>query len=216
MRNFFKPTTGIVLLAIAFLATHILFSFQILSFETVSQLLAYFPVGLKLINWSNYYLMKLSFLVLWLSVALLIFLLLWGREAIASLINNVRVRKNYVGQPKENFAHLLKQKPYTFKDHILPKLILSGAYVLSGLIFIYGVPAIENFRFFTLNLLFTDLVLSGQEVDFSSITYLLASFVWTAPIWYFLSILVVRLFEFGNSKEKEEEIVEEHFAVAVE
>lgn len=216
IKNFFKPTKGIVILGIIFLAWHILYAYQLPFLLSLEQYLPYLPLGMEIINWNGYIVKKFSFIFLWLIFAFFIFGLLWFKEFISVILYNNKVKKSCVNQPGESYEHLLRQKPYSFKDHILPQLIISGSYVAFLLVFFVGVKYIEYFRFSTLNMLLVDMLESGTEINYNSPVFEVISFVWTVPVWYIASAGLAWVYKQGKQEEEEEKVVEEHFAVAVE
>jgi hypothetical protein len=213
--NYLKPTLGKIILMIGFLGWQYEYSHLGLRADFLNQYGEYFGRTLSIVDWNNYFIRNLSLFFVWIIVALLIFVGIWVFQSISIALYNHNIKKNYLNQPEKDYQHLLKNRS-NFTHHLKSKLfwfagimiILISLFALSDLF--------EQLRFTTLDSIVWNAFENGTTIDMYSLPLTIGSFVVMGIMWYFVSAFIVWLFVEQKSKEQEEDISEQHFAVSVD
>jgi hypothetical protein len=213
--HFIKPTMGKVILALGFLSWQYGYSYLGLRINFLTQYGVYFSKSFSGVDWNNYFIRNFSLFLVWVGIALIIFFGIWLIQLISVTMYNQKIRKNFLNQPTTDYAHLLKDKN-RFSVHLKSKLFwLAGIMIFFISLFALS-DLIEQIRYATLDSIVWSAFENGTTIDMYSPPYTIGSFVTMIIPWYFISAFIVGLFAEQKSKEQEEEISEEHFAIEVD
>jgi hypothetical protein len=214
--SFLKPRPWTVIFALFLVAWQYLYAFRGVDFEYISNIRSYFGFGLSAINWNNFMVRTLSMALIWIIVAGVIFFGLWLAEMYVVSAHNRKISKNYINQPKENYAHLLKTRDVSFKKHFVAQIWLSAFIICIPLGMFLVTGLVESLRSSVVIYFLTSAQDSGMELDYNSVSIVVTSFLFTVPVWYlygcFDSWLLVRSRE-GSAAAQ---IADDHYAVPVE
>lgn len=216
IKNIFKPTIGKIIFSIVFLAWQYFYSYLGIRFYYLDLVGDYFKVGLSGVNWNNYFIKSGFMLVIWLIVAFIIFLLIWGYQSYKIFRYNQKIKKSFVNKQDENYNNLLKKQSMDFKNHFIHYLYFGGSFTLIIAGFSLFSDLVEKFRYnisdsITLNLLENNAL---QESSIGII--LIISFIIVYAFWYLFSGAIFTTYEIGKNKYNQEKISDDHFAVVIE
>jgi hypothetical protein len=213
--NYLKPSIGKVGLMLTFITWQYFYSYQNIRMDFLASYGEYFTSALSAFDWGNYFVRNLSLFIVWILVAVIIFAAIWLVEVVANLVHNLKVKKEYANKKVGDYSHLLKDN-----IHFLEHLRSRSLWIAGIMIFLISLFALsdlfERLRFSILDGMMWNALESGETVDFYSNNYVIASFVLFAIAWYFIGALLVWIFEEQKSKDDEEKISKEHFAIEVD
>lgn len=213
--NFIKPTVGKIALSLSFLAWQYFYSYQNIRMEFLYGYSEYLTSALSAFNWGNYFVRNFSLFLIWIIVAVIIFLGIWFSETILNLFHNLKIKKKYANQKESNYEHLLKEN-IKLAEHLRSRsLWISG--IMIFLISLFALSDLfERLRFSLLDGILWKAFEAGTEIDFYNNNYIAFSFVVFVFFWYLLAALIIWIFAEQKEEVKEEKIAKEHYAVRVD
>jgi hypothetical protein len=216
LKSYFKPTWGKLALTLLYISWQYFYNYQGANIPFSADISSYLTSGLAYINWGNFFIKNLSLVGIWILLALVIYALIFGFEAVSNGLHNARVRKEYQNNDPADYQHQLKTREVFLKTHLLAHLIWTGGIILILLGFFFVAPQFEALRFSIYDRLFWSMVEGGVPLEYNNLTFTIFSFVAFLPLWYLYSSLAFFSFHESHLEEEKEEITEEHYAVVVD
>lgn len=213
--QYLKPTFGKMALSIVFVAWQFFYSYQDYGFEFFSSNLKFLGTGFGYFDWGNSSSRIFSLLLVWIFVAIVIFLGIWAFESLSVILHNRIVEKRYVNRPTSDYEHLLRESKANFSFLRRRVLWLVGILLLLLSFFLLsdGVEAVRKGVIDFLSLWLFD---RGYSFNLSGSFAIVLSFVILTFFWYWVSLFIISVFKIQISEEEKEQITENHFAVDVE
>jgi len=213
--DFLKPRTSIIFFSVLALTWQYFYSFAQYNQGYFKVIREYLKISLDLVAWENVVIRTLSLGLIWIIVALVIFLTLVAFENFSIFFYNRRVEKEYLNRPKEDFDHLLKKRELTIKRHLPAHLLLSAAFLIYLFSIITGTDFIENIRGHLVENYFLNLQWTLRTIDFNASMPQVISFLFSFVFWYLISCLANFLYRKSSQLHEEEKIVEDHYGAII-
>lgn len=213
MKKYLAPSLVIVLFTAFFVVWQFFYSYQLLRFGFVADYIPFLSTLFVEVNWDNYFLKKISLLVLWLIASMIIFSLMLFKEVVGNLIYNSKIKKQYINQEAASYNHLLRKNLTVLKARFVPHALITFSFGLFLIGLFMMADLFEIARNYILNLVIVDLIINNQDVNFDSFIFPLGTFILITPFWYIWSVLISYTYKKGKEEAAEEKIVENHFAI---
>lgn len=216
LKKFLKPTFFNIFFALIISSWQYFYSFQSGQFEILNNVRNYLSIVFGMIDWENYIMRAFSLLLIWIFVALVIFVFAVTFESLSVAMHNRKVQARFVNQQDEDFTHLLKSREITLKRHFLPFSLYSAAFMMTVFAFSSGADILESIRFSAVDSILLGLLENGVEINFNSQLNIVVSYGICFLVWYLFGSGINFLFKYGQEKNQEEKDEEEHFGAVIE
>jgi hypothetical protein len=216
LKEIFRPNIFKIVLTVVFVSWEYFYNFQGYNLLWTREVIGYLFNGFGGVSWNNFFVRNLSLVGIWLLLAIAIYIIILGYEALTNGIHNLQVKRTYANQQPEDFAHLLRTREIFMKTHLLTYLLWTGGIILifTGFVLVSGL--VESLRFSAFDNLYWAFLEGGVEVDYSNVPLLVSSFAITIPLWYIYVSLISWVIKEGRYEEEKDKITEEHFSVIVD
>jgi hypothetical protein len=216
MKQFLKPTILKIILTLCFGGWAFLYGFGHLYQKDVGAFFELLRGGFGMFGWDGYILMRLSYLLIWIIVSVLIFVMIVFLEQFFVFMHNVSIKRNYIKAGRTDYMDFFKVAEISFHRErhvffwlITLFLIFFSLFYLPGLFKIIEGTAqqVIETEYYKANPDFF-YELNDSEKIFNQIR--MAAFFVVAPLWYLVSSLIVFSINVGVKTKEEDEIEAEH------
>lgn len=212
IKDSLRPTFSKGLLVILFLAWQYFYSYMGYKAEYLEIVFEYLGLGLGIVNWDNYFIRSIFMVILWLLVAMVIFVALWISQSLG--------QKRYKQSPSSLDPLAEVERAAGGLAQLLPRMlvtmIIMGGYFLVFFGFAVASDFVESLRSLLSDGLLLNLSGNDVNVSYGSVGLLVASFLLITPVWYLYAAIISMSRNFGLSQRSKFEIEDDHFAVVVD
>jgi hypothetical protein len=213
LKKSFRPNLINICAAFLLLAWQYFYNFQGIRVESFGFLGQYFSIGLRIVDWNNYFVRSFFMVILWLLVAFLIFATIWLVEYTSIRSHNKKVEKGLINNEATN---VIKKQQFKIDFHVKGVLYLSGSLLsfVAGFFLFSGI--LEKIRYVVTDVIVLNFIENNVAIDYASSYIQIVGFVAMFPVWYLYASLVAFLYFASREKMDTAKISDEHFAVVVD
>ncbi len=214
--DFIKPRFSLVFLSILLLGWQYFYSYSQYNEGVLKTLRGYLSVSANAIDWGSTVTKAVSLGLVWISVALAIFLLLLATESTLIFFHNQKVKSKYANQSKEDFAHLLRNRKINYQKHLPALLLSSGAFLIIWLSLFWGADSLESARSIALEEYSFGRQIGVGSADFNASVPQILSFLVCYSVWYLVACFFGFLFRLAEKIRRSRLLAKEHFGPIAE
>lgn len=209
--EFARPRFSLVFLSLFLLGWQYFYSYSQFNEGILKTAREYLSVSANTIDWGSTVTKAVSLGLIWLAVALVIFVLLVSVESTIIFFHNRKIKLKYANQSREDFAHLLKKRKISFKKHLPALLLSSGAFLTIWLSLFWGADFLESGRSMALEEYSYGRQISLGTADFNASLPQIFSFLVCYTVWYLDACFSGFLFRTAEKIRRSRIIEKDHF-----